>query len=273
MRFIKSGVLLLTTFFLLGAAGCSRGTSAVISDVVVTTGVTVQNIAENVLDEVPAGSEAIYLSAKISNPAIETQIEVRWYQLPSQLIARESFRGNRSQVKRFEFDRSAKESYFASRIEREGISWPIGEYRTEVFLNSQLIKTAFFRVISDTEAEQKAIASKVVGIKLGDALDSEFKVSEDKSVFTRSTDNIYIQVDLKDIDPNTKIETKVRYVKENQIIANFTSEVTGDKELVLSLSRAYFGRLWADRLWPEGTLEVGVVIGGVQAKTRDFQVK
>lgn len=273
MRLIRLGVLLLATFFLLGAASCSRGPSTNISDVAIATGINTQNVAENVLDEVPAGSEAIYLSAKVNSLTVSTQVEVRWYQLPSQLIAKDSFKGNRSQVQSFDFDRNVQGSYFASRIERQGVSWPIGEYRAEVFLNGQLVKTVFFNVISDIEAEQKALASKVQKIILGDALNSGFKVGEDKDVFARSTDNIYIQVNLAGVAPNTKVETNVRYIKEDQVIANFTSEVTGDKELVLTLSRERFGRLWADRLWPVGAFEVSVVIGGVQGKTRDFQVK
>ncbi len=273
MKFLRSASLLLICFLLLTAASCSRGAETVISDVVIATSVKVQNTPENNLTEVNASSEVIYLSARVDHPSSVTQVQVRWYQLPSQLIAKESFTGRRSGTHPFDFDRGASSSFLASRIEREGISWTTGEYRAEVFLGDQLAKTVFFKVISDAEANQQAIASKVQQIRLGDALNSQFKVDKDVAIFTRATNDIYIQIGLIGISPNTEVKTNVRYIKEDQQVANFTSEVTGDKELLLTLSRERFGRLWPDRLWPEGTFEVSIIIGGVQARTRTFQVK
>lgn len=273
MKFIRSASLLLISCLLLTAASCSRGMETAIGGVAITTSVNVQNAPENNLAEVNASSEAIYLSARVDYPSTATQVQVRWYRLPSQLIAKESFTGRRSSTHPFDFDKGAGSSFLASRVEREGISWPTGEYRAEVFLGDQLAKTVFFKIISDAEAQQQAVANKVQQIQLGDTLNSQFKVDKDVAIFTRATNDIYIQVILVDINPNTEVKTSVRYIKEDQQVANFTSEVTGDKELVLTLSRERFGRLWPDRLWPEGVFEISVIIGGVQARTRTFQVK
>lgn len=272
-KILRSIVIFISLFVILGAASCSRGGETIIGDVAIATGVNVQNAPENDLTEVNASSEAIYLSARVDHPSSTTQVQVRWYQLSGQLIAKESFSGRRSSTHLFDFDKGASSSFLASRIEREGISWPTGEYRAEVFLGDQLVKTVFFKIISDAEASQQAVANKVQQIRLGDTLNSQFKVDKDVAIFTRATNDIYIQISLIDIGPNTEVKTNVRYIKEDQQVANFTSEVTGDKELVLNLSRERFGRFWPDRLWPEGAFEVGVIIGGVQARTRTFQVK
>lgn len=273
MRSVRLSVLLLVTFVILGAAGCSRGVTTTVDQVTVTTSVTDQNVAEAATDEVPAGSEAIYLSARVNYPTKDTVVQVKWYRLPGQFIAVEDFYGRYGSVQRFDFNEDARQSFLASRLERTGVSWAVGEYRVEVFLNGELVQTAFFKVISDVEALAKATAQKIQGLELGDTLNSQFKVDQDKVVFARTTDHIYIQVNVADADPNTKIETNVRYVKEDRAIANFTSEVTGNKELVLSMSRERFGRLWPDSLWPEGTFEVEVEINGIQAKTKTFQVE
>ena len=140
-------------------------------------------------------------------------------------------------------------------------------------MGDQLAKTVFFRIISDTEAQQQATASQVRQIWFGDALTHEFKVGADRTVFSRATNDIHIQIDLVGLPPSTEVRTNIRYIKKDQQVASFVSEVTGDRELVLSLSRERFGQLWPDRLWPEGTFEVTVTIGGVQAKTRTFQVQ
>ena len=258
-------------FVALSAVACSSELSPQVDSAMIAGEVSLTNEPVSRLVEVPTSVPVIYLAAAVSNPMSSTQIRVRWFKLPTQLLASEDFDGRHGDSNRFDFDSSKSLSSLASRLERPGVSWDMGEYRAEVWLNGKLAKTVFFQVVSDAEAEQLRAQHTVKSITFSDSAD-QGRLGESRLSFGRSTNTIYIQVGLDTTLSGVTIQTSVRYVKSDQIITTFTTVPTGTDPLMFTLPRERFGRFWSDKLWPVGTFEVTVRAGGVTARTQTFQI-
>lgn len=274
MKLVKRGMLLVALLLTLGAASCgSDGEQTSVGQVAVATGLELYNQPSNELTKVAASADAIYLSAEILNPVSTSRVRIRWYRLPSQLISTEDFLGKRDQANKFDFMLNSKSSFLASSITKDSLAWVLGEYRVEIFINNEIAKTISFDIVSDNEASEGALTAIVRNIITGDSLNNKFKIVAPKSTFTRGTDNIFVQTSIKNAVPGTSVAIKIRYVKEDRIFANFTYEVIGDEDIVVDLERNRFGKLWSDRLWPEGAFEVMVYVNNIEVSSHIFLVK
>ena len=273
MKLARLGLILAVGFVLVGAPACSRRVATTLSDVAVTTAVSSDNQATMAVSYISASAPVIYVSAQVHQPTRDTLVRVRWYRLPDTLIASEDFSGRRDSVRQFDFDRQVESSFLASRVDRPGLSWPIGEYRADLFLNNTLSTVAFFNVVSDAEAIRLNTQAMVRRISIGDALNTNFQVESDQTTLARVANTIYVQVDTRNVALGAELKVSVRYVREDRVFATFTTKLGDDPSPVFELSRERFGALWPDRLWPVGSFEVKVEIGGSSAATRTFTVQ
>lgn len=272
-------ITLAAVIVLLGLTGtsCSRplaDTGTTISQAIITTGVKYTNQPENNLEQVGDSSSVIYLAAEVSRPISTTEVRVVWQKLPNQIIATETFTGKRTNTRnQLDFDYRAATSWLSSRIERPNLSWPMGEYKTEVYLNGNLAKTVFFDIVSDTEAERQQIQKLVSSLKFGDTLTGDNQLTGTKTSFSRTTPIIYIQVKLVGAPAGTDLQIAVRQVKTDLTVNTFSSVVVGDNTLLFSLDRNQLGRLWSDKLWPVGSFEVTAKINQTAARVTNFVIQ
>lgn len=274
MKFLKMSLLGVAMLLTLGAVSCSGDKDVTsVGQVTVATGLELYNQASNELSKVSASVEKIYLSVEILNPIQFTRVRVKWYQLPSKLLASEDFIGRRDGSNKFDFNRNAGASFLASSIVKNSVSWPIGEYKAEVFINNNLAKTVFFNVVTEIEASTSRLAAIVRSLKTGDELNNQFKLGNNKTVFNRTTDNIYVQANIRNAEPGTDLTIRVRYVKEDRVFATFAYEIIDDEDIVIDLTRDRFGKLWTDKLWPEGTFEAMVLVNNVKVSSHTFFVR
>ena len=257
----------------LAAPACNRKDGTSISDINTGTSIAFDNQVERPTDRIATSTKTIYLSARVTNPTAKTAVRVRWYQMPNTLIASEDFSGRKSGGGVFDFDRDKTASVMAASIEKDGLTWPLGEYRAEVWLNNKLFSTAFFTVVSDSEAEALSAQNLIKTVKVSDRLGDDDKISSSKSKFQRTANAIYIQVDVSGAPTGTQVRTTVRYVKDDLSVADISTSVLGDDSPVYTLSRERFGQLWPDRLWAAGSYEVSVYANGLLAKTYTFIVQ
>ena len=264
---------------LLGLAGAScsgplTDAGTTISQAVITTGVKYTNQPENNLEQVGDSSSVIYLAAEVNHPTSTTEVRVVWQKLPNQIIATETFTGKRTNTRnQLDFDYRAATSWLSSRIERPNLSWPMGDYKTEVYLDNNLAKTVFFSIVSDTEAEKQRVQGLVSSLTFGDTLTDDNQLASTKTTFSRTTPIIYIQVKLADAPAGTDLQVAVRQVKTDLIVNTFSSVGVGDDTLLFSLDRNQFGRLWSDKLWPVGSFEVTAKISQATARVTNFVIQ
>lgn len=273
MKLIKRGMLLVALLLTLGAASCGDGEQTSVGRVAVATGLELYNQASNELSKVAASVEKIYLSVEILRPTQFTRVRIKWYQLPNKLLASEDFIGHRDGSNKFDFNRNAGASFLASSIAKNSVSWPIGEYKAEVFIDNDLAKTIFFNVVTEFEASTSRLAAVVRSLKTGDELNNRFKLGNSKTVFNRTTENIYVQAGIRNAEPGTDLTIRVRYVREDRIFASFSYEIIDDEDIVVDLARTRFGKLWTDKLWPEGVFEAMVLVNNVEVASHTFFVR
>jgi hypothetical protein len=279
MKSVKISWLALVTIIALGGARCgsSSNTATATVDIpkaTISIGIKYTNEPEVILETIPASSKTIYLSAEVVNPTRSTEVRVSWYKNSSQPIANETFSGKRvNSGNKLDFDYKQSSSWLASSVERPGLSWTLGEYRAEVYLNGKLAKTVFFTVVSDSEAEQSSASKAIQSISFGDIINDSDSIVAPKTTFARDTATIYLQLGIGIIQPSTTVEVGVRHVKSGILVNTFSSVVTNENNLLLSLPRDRFGRLWSDKLWPAGSFEVTVKVNGTVARTSTFVVK
>jgi len=271
-------ITLLTAVTLTGAScgggGSSSTTATTVAQAVLATGVKINNEPENNLEEVAAGTATLYLAAQINNPTTKTTTRVTWYKLPDKVVATETFSGERGASQTSDFDQRYRSSWLASRVEKPGASWPLGDYRAEVLLNSRLAKTVFFTVVSDSQADKEAASRAIQKLSMGDTITDENRLVSSRTTFTRNTENIYVQTDLSaSTQPGTDLQVNIRYIKEDLIVTTFFGVVGNDSTLIFALPRERFAKPWADRLWPVGTFEVTVRVNGVLGRTANFYVR
>jgi len=276
MKQLKPLLVLLLALLTLSGARCGgiAATRPAVEQAVIATSIHYDNQPDNNIEQVPTSTAVIYLAAEVTDPTSATTVQVTWYQLPNQVIATETFAGKRqSSSNQLDFDYQKSASWLASRVERPGLSWPMGEYRAEVRLGSQLAKTVFFKVVSDIAAEEASAKKIIRSVKFGDTLNDSNQLSSSKTSFRRTAPAIYIQVELAGAKPGTDLQVGVRYVKDDLLINTFSSVVMGDDQLVFALSRDRFGKLWSDQLWPVGSFQVTAKVNGVAAWTGSFLVQ
>jgi hypothetical protein len=274
MKLLKISLLGVALLFTLGAVSCSGDTEITsVGQVSIATGLALYNQPANEVSKIATSTETIYLSAEVVRPTRLTRIRVKWYQLPSKLLASQDFTGRREGSNKFDFNNKTQSSFLASSISRDTISWPIGEYRAEVFIDNELAKTMFFNIVTEVEASTSRLAAIVRSVKTGDALNGQFKLANSKTVFTRTADNIYVQTSIKGAEPSTDLAVRVRYVKENRTFADFSYKIIDDKEIVVDLARERFGKLWSDKLWPVGTFEAMILVNNVEVSSHTFFVR
>ncbi len=277
MKAPRFALLATLALVILGGASCGKPTTNVgttISQVSLTTGIKYTNEPENNLEQVGDSSLKIYLAVEVTHPVSTTQVRVVWQKLPNQIIATETFTGKRTNTRnQLDFDYKAASSWLSSQIERPGISWPMGDYKTEVYLDNNLAKTVFFSIVSDAEAEKQRIQGLVSSISFGDTLTEDNLLANTKSSFSRTAPVIYIQVKIANAPTGTDLQIAVRQIKTDLVVNTFSSVVGGSDTLLFSLTRSQFGRFWSDKLWPAGSFEVTAKINQALAKTTNFTIQ
>jgi len=279
MKLLKFGAVAFIVLTTLAGARCGGGATSAntpaITDVAVSVGIKYTNEPETVLETVASSSRIIYVSAEVTNPTKSTEVKVAWYKLPNQPIATETFSGKRgSSGNQLDFDYKRTTSWLASQVERPGLSWTIGEYRVEVYLDGQSAKTVFFNVVSDSDADKLTASKAIQSVLFSDAIDDNNQlVDSARTTFARSTPTLYIQVKLGAVPAGTSVEAGVRYVKTGLSINTFTAVATGNDTLLFPLPLERFGRLWSDKLWPIGSFQVITKINGVIGKTSTFLIE
>lgn len=277
MKLSQFSLLALVLFLTLsGVRGCGPDPQAVaasIAQAAITASVGPTNEPDNRLEKVAATTPTIYLAAEVLNPKRSTVVKVVWQQLPGKVLATELFDGKRQDSgNQFDFEYRSASSWLLSQIKRPGLSWPLGSYRTEVYLGNRLAKTVFFDVVADADAEQQLVERMINQVVFGDAITGSNQLANRKTTFARTADNIYIQIRVVGAPVGTNLNVGVRYIKDNLVFDPFTSVVRGDQTLLLTLSRSRFGKLWSDGLWAEGSFEVTVKVDGTIARTATFRV-
>ncbi len=271
---ILAGILI---FVGLTGASCNRpqpNTTTDIAQAVITTGIKYDNQPENNLEEVGDSSPSIYLSAQVVRPTSATAIKVVWYKLPNQILATETFSGKRTDSRnQFDFNYKSNSSWLSSRIERPGLSWPAGDYKTEVYVGGSLSKTVFFRIVTDAEAEKQQLGRIITSLSFGDALTGDNEISSSKTYFSRTTPVIYIQVGISNAPAGTDLEIAVRQVKTDTLVNTFSSVVSGNDIVLFSLGKSQFGRFWSDKLWPTGSFEVAAKINQTTVRTANLIIQ
>jgi len=270
MRAQYKVLVILLSFLILGGLSCTSEETTRVDDVTIATGIAFDNSAENSITEIAATTRTIYLSARVVDPTTRTKVRVKWYRLPNTLIASEDFEGKGES---FDFEEDDSTSWLASQIEKEDITWPLGEYRADVLLNNTTVNSSFFKVVSDDEASSISAQGIIRAIKLSDERNDNYEIIHDKTTFNRHTNIIYVQVDVAGANPDMRITTKVRYVKEDCEIASLESAVLGDTSIVWDLVRESLGKRWHDRLWAIGSYEISVLVDGILAKQHTFIVE
>ncbi|MDD5605847.1 MAG: hypothetical protein PHR51_00700 [Patescibacteria group bacterium] len=274
MKFFKVSLLVVALWFTLGAASCSRDISSTnIGQVAIATGLNLYNQPSNELAKVAASTETIYAAVEVFDPTPTTRIRVRWYRWPSELIASEDFVGQRSSANKFDYQAGAKSSFLASSIKKNDLTWALGEYKVEVLVNNNPAKSVMFDIVPDNEALAGELAAIVHKISTASALDDDFKISDAQTTFARNVDDIFVQTNIRGADAGTAVSIRVRYVKEDNIFATFSYEVDEDQDIVVDLERDRYGKLWSDRLWPEGAFEITVLVNNLEAASHTFLVK
>lgn len=266
-------LLVLICGFVFTAAGC-RGTqeSAQLSSLGIAREITSDNRTLSPTDKISASSEKIYLSGKVSNPNKSTRVRVAWLKLPNQIIATEDFSGVNSGSNGFDFDRTKANSYFASSIDRPGLAWVEGEYKAEVYLGSRLNQTLFFKIVSDSEAEEDNNRRIISRVSFGEAIEGDL-VKDPTTRLTRSASHIYIQIELAGRQPGNKVEATIRHLREDKVINTFTATTGESQSLIFDLPLERYGRLWTDRLWATGAYQVEVKVNGISVLTPSFIVE
>lgn len=273
MKIVKLSFLAIILIVFLGAAGCGRSGVTTVDGLTVATDLDLYNQPANDLDRIAASAEVIYLTARVESPTPDTRVRVRWYRLPSDLIASEDFTGQRDSSNRFDFSKAAASSFFASRINREGLTWPLGDYEAQVWLGSERVATKRFKVVSDADADQDKLASYLDRLATGNTLNNQFLLANNLANFSRDESHIYIQASLDVPKDTATFAVEVRQVREDNVFAKFTEEVSGEKDVVFDLDRNEFGKLWSDRLWPAGALEISALINNVEVESRTIFVE
>jgi hypothetical protein len=279
MRKIQFVLMGLCTVVLLAGASCKPNinpNATSIGRVVLASAIKVNNEPENDLEKVSAGTAVLYLTAEVLRPVKSTIVSTTWYKIPNQVVVTENFNGSRgaSSVDQTDFDERYSSSWLASRAQRPGSSWTVGDYKVEVALNGKTAKTLFFSIVKDSEADQQTAAGMVSSIQFGDALGDDNFIAVGKAIFARDVDHLYVQLNLaSSAKPGTEVQVAVRHLKEDLVINTFSAVVGTDSTIIFDLERSRFGKLWADRLWPTGSFEVVARMNGVVGKTASFQVK
>lgn len=244
-----------------------------VSNFSVGRAIDTNNQVSVVSTQIPASAPSIYLSGQVNNPSQSALIRVTWVQLPNTVIASEDFNGNRNESHPFDFSKKAATSYFASKVDRSGISWPLGEYKADISLNGRKIDSAFFKVVTDSEAEAEANRKIIERVMFGDSLDEDHgQINKSLTRFGRTQDHIYIQVDMAGPQPGVKLEVQVRYPREDKEINTFTATAGNEESLVFDLPLERFGRMWPDRLWATGAYEADIRVNGTSASQVSFTV-
>lgn len=273
MIHIRGVLLIFLCSFILTAAGC-RGSqvSTQLTNLVIGREITSDNRALSPTDKISASSEKIYLSGKVSNPNKSTRVRVSWLKLPNQIIATEDFNGSNNGSNSFDFDRAKSSSYFASSIDRPGLAWTEGEYKAEVYLGSRLNQTLFFKIVSDSEAEEDNNRRIISRVSFGETIQGDL-IQDPTTTLTRSAGHIYIQIELSGRQPGNKIEATIRHLREDKVINTFTATTGESQSLIFDLPLERYGRLWTDRLWASGAYQVEVKVNGVSVLTPSFVVE
>ena len=272
-------IILVASLIMLTAASCgSRGQSTTpvttISDATITTSVDFENKAENQVTKLAAGTPSVFLSAKVSNPTKGMTIRVRWLKTPLSVIGTEDFRGRGDSVA-YDFDTTQTVSYFASQADRPEASWPLGDDKAEIVVNGRLNQSITFEVVSDADAESATAANRVPSLVFGDRVDAEDNLLSTATTFIATTPKIFAGVKLSQVAVGTDLEVSVRYVRDNASVGSFkTKYENGRNSLTVEIdSNQLFRRSRPDRIWPVGSYEVTVLVGGVKARTANFIIQ
>ena len=260
-------------FVSLIAASCGPGPTpdAQLTELAITRTIGINNEATSATDLIPASAKSIYLSGRVLQPKSSTRIKVVWSKLSGGIVGTESFSGTASRDQ-FDFDRSISGSYFASQVDRTGVTWEQGAYKADVYVGSKLYDSLSYKVVSDTEADISQNKKILSSVSFGSELDDAGGLANSQTTFSRSTPHIYIDLSLAGTNAGNKIETSVRYLKGDQVINTFTTTTGRDTDVIFDLSLSQFGRLWTDKLWPSGGFEVLTKINGTVVSTQSFIV-
>lgn len=266
------GKLSIIIAFTLMAAGCNSGPGTNITDIKVGLEITSDNRVNQELEVLPASAATIYLSGRINNTTDNSEVSVRWVQLPGTTLSTETFNGYRSNSNTFTFDNNFTTSYFASQIPRTGISWNQGEYRADVFLNGSHVGSRFFKIVSDSEAETQNNRARLSRVIFGNQLNAQNEVETSLTTFARNDAHIYTQVELSSSAPGTRVEASIRYLSSNLSVNTFTTTAGEDDTILFDLPLSRFGNLWNDGFWGAGGYEVEVKINGTAVEKLSFIV-
>lgn len=265
----------LITAVMLSAAACNREVPTKLDQFSMAIAVDSANRPETAVEQVPSSTKTIYFSAQVLQPLSNTRVRVRWTKLPSTIIASEDFNGrSRRNGQIHDFDKSFRDSYFASSVDKTGLTWDIGDYQVEAYLNGKLVKTLLFQIVSDLESENQATQGLLKSLKFGNTLNaSREAIVTAKTTFSRSEPHIYVQSDYANGALGSEIEVTVRFIKEDLVIVSSSTQLVGNPRLLLDLELSRLGRFWSDRLWAPGVYEVNVKINDVDVKTSTFTVQ
>jgi len=272
MNFARGKLIPILVLFLT-AASCGNSNPSRVDNVAIGVSVNPDNRVQTEIEAVPSSTPTIYLSGRVVGPTANTEVRVAWSRLDTGIIATESFDGTRGNGDLFNFDKSVTGSYFASQINREGIGWEQGEYKADVFLNGQRVTSRFFKVVTDSEADNINNSAKVRSVTFGSQLSSNNQIQTSQTSFSRNTDHIYTQINLNGSQPGTRIEARVRYLRQNLVVNNFTATAGQEQFILFDLPLSRFNILWSDRLWASGGYEVEIMVDGSTISTESFIVE
>lgn len=270
--------LLMIAVVFLTAASCSRGVNpeevtTAIDQATVTLGIDFENKPANTITSVAAGTASIYLSARVVNPTRTTSARIRWSKAGA-IIATQDFNGGRGNDNQFDFVQGDNNSYFASQVDRPGTSWPLGDYKIEIFLNGRLDQTLNFKVVTDQDQDQNQARNMVSSLIFGSRVNAQNQLTVTGTTFDPSTPNLYAAIGLNQVPVGSNLELAVRYVRDNVAVTSYKVQYQEGDSITIEIdSDQVFRRSRPNRSWPAGSYEVTVLINGVQARTSTFVVR
>lgn len=272
--FRKALPLLLVLLITASGCGGSKAETNIIN-LAMSTQINTDNSPVNERNVFLSSTPVLYFSAVVVGATSDTKIEVKWLNATkNQVLATETFRGGRTAERPQEFLVGTKpvNSYFSSRLNLVGISWPLNTYEVQVALDGKEVGKINFNVVADKDFDVINKQSYLKNLYLGSAINKDKQVTIPGTTFERSQEKIYAVALFQDMPANTDVLAVWKSLSDSRNIDSFYTKFSGSGYLPFEISLEKFGRLWSDGLWPKGIFEFSLYVDNVLVITKNFAI-
>ncbi|MFA5967211.1 MAG: hypothetical protein WC805_01660 [Patescibacteria group bacterium] len=271
---IRKIVFLIALLLVLGAPSCKQDNqdkTMTVGQAAITTDVNGDNSPVLELDKVLDRAPVIYCAVEIINGTAGNQVEVTWTDLTNnKTIATEWFVGKRADTGPHDFigDTSPTNSWLATSIALNEVSWPRGDYEVAIQLNRQLAKKIGFQVVSEQEFDVSIKKGLVKSLYLGEEINSQNQIISPQTEFGRTVPRIYAVALLSNVPSGTSVKAAWRHWESGRVISTYTAKFSGSGYLPFAMDLNRVGNQW-----PKGTYTVTVSVDNVEISSKDFTIE